>query len=89
MTGLPKEWVKRIREETSPVYYLDFNPNKSAKGISIKGSKWITKVENFVPGPGSYEQKSKIVEGPQYSIYKKYDNKIRPTPGPGDYEAPK
>ena len=42
-----------------------------------------------VPGPGQYENKSLIIEGPQYSIYGKFKSKIPLTPGPGDYEIPK
>jgi hypothetical protein len=38
------------------------------------------------PAPGDYEIGSKIVEGPQYSIYQKRNEKIEPTPGPGEYE---
>jgi hypothetical protein len=38
------------------------------------------------PGPGMYDHKSKAVEGPEYSIYGKYQTKYESKPGPGDYE---
>ena len=41
-----------------------------------------------MPAPGQYESKSQLIEGPQYSIYQKRDQKIEQTPGPGDYNEP-
>ena len=45
------------------------------------------KKKDYVPAPGEYDIKSKIIEGPQYSILKKREDKIPETVGPGQYEA--
>ena len=56
------------------------------KGVTI--GEWIREKEaDYVPEPGAYELKSKLVEGPQYSIYEKREQKIEPTVGPGEYEV--
>ena len=47
-----------------------------------------TKKAGDLPAPGQYSTKSHLVEGPQYSIYQKRDQKIEQTPGPGDYNEP-
>ena len=39
-----------------------------------------------MPGPGAYQERSYLKEGPQYSIYTRRDEKIEQTPGPGDYD---
>jgi len=74
MTGLPLEKVKLRREDKSPHNFIDPHilGNTQAKGFTISSSKRVSDLKSFVPGPGQYEQKSKIVEGPQYSIYRKY-----------------
>jgi len=46
----------------------------------------MSKTINFVPGPGQYEQRSLVIEGPQYSIGSKIAQRKERTPGPGDYE---
>ena len=59
---------------------------KEEKGITI-GTKPLEKGFEDAPGPGEYEAKHTIGEGPKYSIYQKREDKIEATPGPGDYEA--
>ena len=54
------------------------------KGITI-GTKQAPKAIEELPGPGHYTGKSYILEGPQYSMLKKRDEKIKYTPGPGMY----
>ena len=51
------------------------------------GERLREKEADYVPEPGAYELKSKLVEGPQYSIYEKWEQKIEPTVGPGEYEV--
>ena len=63
------------------------NPNQEQKGVTI-GQRFEDKQAEEIPGPGNYQAKSHIAEGPQYSIYQKRDNKIEQTPGPGDYNNP-
>ena len=59
--------------------------SSSKKGFSM-GSRFNEKQIEEQPGPGMYESKSKAVEGPEYSIYGKYQTKYESLPGPGDYE---
>ncbi|CAI2384789.1 unnamed protein product [Moneuplotes crassus] len=58
---------------------------KKGKSVTM-GQKFATKEEEDMPGPGNYEGKSHIQEGPQYSMYQKREQRIDQTPGPGDYE---
>ena len=51
------------------------------------GTKLRDKDPEELPGPGNYEMGSKIVEGPQYSMGDRRDQRISDTPGPGTYEA--
>ena len=51
------------------------------------GVKLTSRAEEEKPGPGNYEMGSKIVEGPQYSMGDRRDQRISDTPGPGTYEA--
>ncbi|MBK8156550.1 MAG: hypothetical protein IPK55_11410 [Streptococcus sp.] len=51
------------------------------------GEKLKERDPEDLPGPGNYELKSKIQEGPQYSMLAKRDNKYNDNPGPGQYEA--
>ena len=60
---------------------------KEEKGITI-GTKPLEKGFEDVPGPGEYEAKTTIAEGPKYSIYEKRSQKIESTPGPGEYDDP-
>ena len=48
----------------------------------------VERAPEDVPAPGQYELKSKIIEGPHYSMGVKRDDDIEQTPGPGEYEAP-
>ena len=52
------------------------------KPITI-GEKLKERAPEDMPGPGNYDQKSKIQEGPQYSIYGRRDDKYNDNPGPG------
>lgn len=45
-------------------------PQEQTKGVTI-GEKHRERLPEDVPAPGQYEVKSKIQEGPQYSIYEK------------------
>ena len=66
----------------------DYNESaKEKKGITI-GIRLGDKKTEDLPDPGQYEAWSAIVEGPQYSIYQKRDQKIEQTSGPGDYNEP-
>ena len=42
-----------------------------------------------MPGPGNYEGKTLLGQGPKYSMYSKRETMIKQTPGPGDYNQPK
>ena len=67
--------------------YVSDKPQHRRKGYTIGGKPKAKKSEE-APGPGNYEYRSKAVEGPEYTIKKKYLNKYESTPGPGDYEKP-
>ena len=41
-----------------------------------------------MPAPGQYEVKSKILEGPTYTMGQKREEKILQSVGPGEYETP-
>ena len=56
------------------------------KGVTI-GERLREKEGDYIPEPGAYELKSTLVEGPQYSIYEKREQKIEQTVGPGEYEV--
>ena len=56
------------------------------KGLTM-GGKLRDRDPEELPGPGNYEISSRIVEGPQYSMGDRQDQKISDTPGPGTYEA--
>jgi len=58
---------------------------KEEKGFTI-GQKLPEKGFEDLPAPGQYEIKSRINEGPQYSIYERREGKVEQTPGPGEYE---
>ena len=73
----------KIEQTPGPGDYEDMK--KESKGVTI-GERLRDRAPEELPGPGNYDQKSHIVEGPQYSIYQKRDQKIEQTPGPGDYE---
>ena len=75
----------RVERTVGPGHYEV--PEEKKKGVTI-GERRQDKAPEDLPAPGAYEQKSKIVEGPQYSIYEKRPDKIEPTVGPGEYEAP-
>ena len=52
------------------------------------GERRAERAPEDAPAPGQYEIKSKIQEGPTYSIGEKRVTKIEQTVGPGEYEAP-
>ena len=56
------------------------------QGVTI-GERLREKEADYVPEPGAYEVKSRIVEGPTYSIGEKRMEKIEQTVGPGEYEV--
>ena len=60
-------------------------PQEDQKGITISG-KYVEKSPENLPGPGAYEKKSTLQEGPAFSIGEKHKEKISMTPGPGEYE---
>ena len=51
------------------------------------GAKLKEREKEELPGPGKYEQRSKLGEGPHYSMYDKRETKYNDNPGPGAYEA--
>ncbi|MBK8156555.1 MAG: hypothetical protein IPK55_11435 [Streptococcus sp.] len=51
------------------------------------GEKLKERDPEDLPGPGNYELKSKIQEGPQYSVGGKIESKFNDNPGPGQYET--
>ena len=57
-----------------------------AKGVTM-GGKLKNREQEEMPGPGNYEQKTKLGEGPHYSMYDKRDQRYNDNPGPGTYEA--
>jgi len=75
----------KIQQTPGPGEYN--SPTQKQKGVSI-GQKMRVREAEDMPGPGNYEGKSHINEGPQYSMYQKRDQKIEQTPGPGDYNEP-
>ena len=62
-------------------------PQEKGKGVTI--GEWLREKEaDYVPEPGAYEVRSKIVEGPTYTMGEKRETRIEQTVGPGEYEAP-
>ena len=59
--------------------------DEKGKGFTI-GEKLKERRPEDLPAPGQYEIKSRIIEGPQYSVGEKRYQKIEQTPGPGEYE---
>jgi len=65
-------------------YYM---PKKKGKGVTI-GKKFKQGEIDDLPGPGRYRTRSRISEGPKYSIFTKRQEKtIEDTPGPGSYNS--
>ncbi len=62
------------------------NKDDRGHGVTIGERIW-ERAPDYIPAPGQYEHKSMIVEGPQYSIYEKWEKKIETTVGPGEYET--
>ena len=58
---------------------------EKGQGVTI-GERYKERALEDLPAPGQYEIKSRIIEGPQYSIYERREQKIEQTPGPGEYE---
>ena len=61
-------------------------PAEKQKGVTI-GERLREKAPEDLPAPGQYEQKSKIIEGPQFSMGEKREDRVERTVGPGQYEA--
>ena len=61
------------------------NKEERTKGVT-NGERLQEKAPEDLPAPGQYELKSRVIEGPQYSMYEKRETKIESTPGPGEYE---
>ena len=76
--------MEKIEQTVGPGEYEVVE--EKAKGVTI-GERLREKEADYIPEPGAYEVRSKIVEGPQYSIYEKREQKIEPTVGPGEYEV--
>ncbi len=53
-----------------------------AKGLTM-GGKIQDRAPEDLPGPGNYDQRSKVGEGPKYSMYDRRDDKYNDNPGPG------
>ncbi len=51
------------------------------------GTKLKDRDAEDLPGPGNYDHKTKVGEGPKYSMYDRRDDKYNDNPGPGQYEA--
>ena len=80
-----KKYPQKIEPTPGPGDYED--AKKQNSGFTI-GQRLREKNAEELPAPGQYEAISQLVEGPQYSIYQKRDQKIEQTPGPGDYNQP-
>ena len=76
--------IEKIEQTVGPGEYE--TPEDRGKGVTI-GERLREKEAEYIPEPGAYEVRSKIVEGPQYSIYEKREQKIEQTVGPGEYEV--
>ena len=79
---------KRIEKEEVTIGPGEYEaPEEQKKGVTIGVRPKEKEIED-APAPGTYETKSQLVEGPQYSIYERRTEKIEATVGPGEYEAP-
>ncbi|CAG9330278.1 unnamed protein product [Blepharisma stoltei] len=67
-------------------YNIPSSP-KGRKAVFGSARRITVEITNKNPGPGNYEQKSKIQEGPQYSISGRKVQETKESPGPGNYDA--
>ena len=66
--SIGEKWEQVIEQTVGPGEYEA--PEDRGKGVTI-GERLREKEAEYIPEPGAYEIKSKIIEGPQYSIYEK------------------
>ena len=76
---------EKIRQTVGPGEYEV--PEDKGQGVTM-GQRLKARDAEEVPAPGQYEVKSKILEGPTYTMGQKREEKILQSVGPGEYETP-
>ncbi|MBK8156549.1 MAG: hypothetical protein IPK55_11405 [Streptococcus sp.] len=62
---------------------LDNMKHRNSKQGNQNGEKLKDRAPEDLPGPGNYDQKGLVGDGPKYSMFEKRDTKYNDNPGPG------